>query len=65
MTEKHYVIQWRMHSQAKWITLDNHKFATLDEAVAIMKKKQATGLGWEKWRVAESYTVVRYKPVKE
>lgn len=65
MSEKHYVIQWKMDFRCKWITLDNHKFATLDEAVVIMKKKQAAGLPWERWRIAESYTVIRYKAVKE
>lgn len=65
MYEKHYVIQWKMNTGAKWITLDNHKYKTLDEATAVMKKKQAAGLRCEKWRIAESYVVVRYKPVKE
>lgn len=65
MTKKHYVIQCKMNTGAKWITLDNHKFATLDEATAVMKKKQAAGLACEKWRIAESYVTVRYKPVKE
>ena len=64
MTEKHYAIQWRIDSRSKWITLDNHKFATLEEAVAVMKKKQAAGLPCEKWRIAESYTIIRYKAVK-
>lgn len=49
MTKKHYVIQCKMNTGAKWITLDNHKFATLDEAAAVMKKKQAAGLACEKY----------------
>lgn len=64
MTKKHYVIQWKISARDKWITLDNHKFATLDEAITVMKKKRAAGLSCERWRIAESYTVIRYKAVK-
>lgn len=64
MNNKHYVIQWKMSVRDKWITLDYHKFATLDEAISVMKKKQAAGLACERWRIAESYTVIRYKAVK-
>lgn len=61
--EKHYVIQWRMDSRSKWITLD-YKYPTLEAAMESMKKKRAAGLRCEKWRLAESYTVIRYKAVK-
>ena len=60
---KHYVIQWKLDSRSKWITLDC-KYPTLDVATDIMNKKRAAGLPCEKWRIAESYTVVRYKAVK-
>lgn len=65
MTEKHYVIQWKLDSRSKWITLD-HKYPTLEVATETMEKKRAAGLRCEKWRIAESYTVtvVRYKAVK-
>lgn len=64
MSKKHYVIQWKLDSRGKWITLDNYKFPTLEAATEIMEKKRAAGLPCEKWRIAESYTVVRYKAVK-
>lgn len=65
MYEKHYVIQWKMNSDGKWITLDNHRFSTPEEANTIMEKKRRAGLSCERWRIAESYVVVRYKPVKQ
>lgn len=64
MSEKHYVIQWKLDGRGKWITLDNYKFPTLEAAMETMEKKRAAGLPCEKWRIAESYTVVRYKAVK-
>ena len=64
MYEKHYVIQWKMNGDSKWITLDNHTFRTLDDAMDIMEKKRKAGLPCENWRIAESYVVIRYKPVK-
>lgn len=62
MSEKHYVIQWKIDDKRKWITLDR-KYPTLESAVETMKRKRAAGLSCEKWRIAESYTVVRYKAV--
>lgn len=62
-TEKHYVIQWKMDSRSKWITLDC-KYPTLEIATETLEKKRRAGLRCEKWRIAESYTVVRYKAVK-
>lgn len=64
MNEKHYVIQWKMSERDKWITLD-HQYPTLEAAKATMKKKRAAGLSCERWRIAESYTVIRYKAVRE
>ena len=43
MTEKHYVIQWKIDSWSKWITLD-HKYQTLESAIETMEKKRAAGL---------------------
>lgn len=64
MEKKRYVIQWKMNTSSKWITLTNHQYPTLEEAMDIMEKKKRAGLSCEKWRIAESYIVVRYKAVK-
>lgn len=62
-SEKHYVIQWKADSRSEWLTI-GHKYPTLKSAVETMEKKRAAGLRCEKWRIAESYTVVRFKAVK-
>lgn len=64
MNEKHYVIQWKMDSNRPWITLDR-KYPTREIAESTMAAKRNAGLPCEKWRLAESYTVVRYKAVKD
>ena len=62
MTEKHYVIQWRVREWDKWESLPT-KYASHEEAKA---GAQMRGIKLGKYyRIAESYTVVRYKPVKE
>lgn len=61
-SEKHYVIQWKADSRSAWFTIPQ-KYPTLKSAVETMEKKRAAGLRCEKWRIAESYTVVRYKTV--
>ena len=36
MEKKHYVIQWKMNTSSKWITLANHQYPTLEEAMDII-----------------------------
>lgn len=62
--DKHYVLQWKPDSNRPWITLDR-KYPTLEVAENIMEAKRKADLPCAKWRVAESYTVVRYKAVKK
>ena len=64
MNDQHYVIQWRVNSDSPWLTLDR-KYPTREIAEATMEAKRKAGLACEKWRIAESYTVVRYKAIKE
>ena len=56
---KKYVLQMQAHGpDASWITLD-YEFDTLEEAKTALAQKS------EPWyRIAEVYTVTRYKPVK-
>lgn len=56
---KKYVLQMQAHAwDTSWITLD-FEFDTLEEAKAMLAQKP------EPWyRIAEAYTVTRYKPVK-
>ena len=57
---KRYVIQSRKFDWDTWRTLENHQFDTLEEA-----KKFFEALPFKKdYRIAESYVVVRFKPVK-
>lgn len=60
MNEKHYVIQWRVHSGDKWEALPV-KYPTPEAARAAMAKKPKG----PNYRIAASYTVVRYKAVKD
>lgn len=60
MNEKHYVLQMKRY---EWENLwDNlpRKYATYEEAEAELKKKNFPKL----YRIAESYTVIRYKAAK-
>lgn len=58
----YYVIQSKKHSwDTAWITWPNRQFATLDEAKAAF---EALPIKTDH-RIAEAYTVTRYKPVKE
>ena len=56
---KKYVLQMQAHAwDTRWITLD-FEFDTLEEAKAALAQRPGPG-----YRVAEAYTVTRYKPVK-
>lgn len=59
MNEKHYVLQSRFRDWEKWETLPG-QYATIQEAENARRKK----LFPNHYRIAESYTVVRYKAVK-
>ena len=61
MYEKHYVIQWRVREWDKWESLPTH-YSSLEEAKAGVQARNIK-LG-KYYRIAESYVVVRYKPVK-
>ncbi len=55
-----YVLQMREHSWTKtWITL-GQEFDSLDEAKAALAKRSPQSY----YRIAEAYTVTRYKAVK-
>lgn len=60
MNDKHYVIQRRFHSGDKWETLLT-KYPTPEVARQAIEQK----VKGPKYRIAESYTVVRYKAIKE
>lgn len=62
MEEKHYVIQYLMPGDNKWVSLPT-KYPTLIAAKEGAKRGRYR-LG-KCYRIAESYTIVRYKPVKE
>lgn len=62
---KKYVIQFRGHKsrydfKVVWSTSDNQQFNTLEEAKAAYDRLRFKS----DYRIAEAYTVVRYKPVK-
>lgn len=58
---KRYVIQSRRHDWDGWDTWPQYQYDTLAEARAAFEAlRDKRG-----YRIAEAYTVVRYKPVKE
>lgn len=59
MNEKHYVLQSRFRDWEKCETCPGH-YSTVNEAEAARKQKPFQN----HYRIAESYTVVRYKAVK-
>lgn len=61
MEKKHYVLQYKKYPHGGgWVTFDR-KYDTYEEAEAARQKT----LTPSSYRVAESYTVVRYKAVKK
>lgn len=57
----HYVIQSKTHPwDTTWITWTNRQFATLKEAQEFFDALPIKA----DHRIAEAYTVTRYKPVK-
>lgn len=60
MTEKHYIIQYKFQDWMKWENYPT-EYATLEEAKDALRKKKGIPAYM---RIAESYTVVRYKAVK-
>lgn len=62
MTEKHYILQYNRYHSDKYTTWENQprKYDTYAEAEAARLKMPAPSC----YRVAESYTVVRYKAAK-
>ena len=60
MNEKHYVLQYKRYPHSnQWETI-SRQYATYAEAEARRLQMPAPS----SYRVAESYTVVRYKAVK-
>lgn len=58
----YYVIQSKVHSwDTTWTTWPNRRFDTLEEARAAFEALPIKA----DHRIAEAYTVTRYKPVKE
>ena len=56
-----YVIQERTKPwENKWVTLELYRFETLERAMEILNKLPMK----QNYRIAEEYTVTRYKPVK-
>lgn len=57
-----YFLQMKVHSwdDKHWTTLDSRPFDTLEEAKAALTAKAFPSL----YRIAEAYTVTRYKAVK-
>lgn len=58
---KRYVIQSRVHDWDPWSTWPNHQYDTLKEARAAFETLPIK----HNHRIAEAYTVVRYKAVKQ
>lgn len=60
----YYVLQRRKYnwSDKYWETLENQRYNTIEEATAAL---DAHGRFKFEYRIAEAYTVVRYKPVKD
>lgn len=54
-----YVLQMRVQPRKKWETVSK-RFATVEEAEAALKSRPIQSI----YRIAEEYTVVRYKEVK-
>ena len=61
MEKKHYVLQFRKypHSDKYWVTMAG-EYKTAEEAEGVRLRMPVPS--W--YRVAESYTVIRYKAVK-
>lgn len=60
--ESYYVIQSKAKPwDTKWNTWSNRRFATLEEAQAFFDALPVKA----DHRIAEAYTVTRYKPVRE
>ncbi len=60
-TKTYYVIQSKKFDwETKWTTWENRRFSTLAEAQAFF----ATLPIKSNYRIAQAYTVTRYKPVK-
>lgn len=62
---KRYVIQMYTHKRRsdlyrRWVTLESMQYDTLEEAKAAFARLPIKA----DRRIAEAYTVVRYKPVK-
>ena len=62
---KRYVIQMYTHKKRsdlyrRWVTLESMQYDTLEEAKAAFERLPIKA----DHRIAEAYTVVRYKPVK-
>lgn len=60
--EAYYVLQMKRHpwDDKHWDTLGGQHYRTVDEARAAMEQKPIKSL----YRIAEAYTVIRYKVVK-
>ena len=60
--ETYFVLQMREHTwdEKHWQTLDGTHYATAEEAEEARKKKAFPKF----YRVAQAYTVIRYKAVK-
>ena len=54
-----YVLQMKEYRTGKWLALPE-PFDTLEQAKAALAERRPQSL----YRVAEAYTVTRYKPVK-
>lgn len=62
---KRYVIQMYTHKKRsdlyrRWVTLESMQYDTLEEAKSAFERLPIKA----DHRIAEAYTVVRYKPVK-
>ena len=60
MSEKHYVLQYKRYPHSNQRDTLHRHYATYEEAESRRLQMPAPNL----WRVAESYTVARYKAVK-
>lgn len=60
MDEKHYVLQYRKYPHSNTWETCSRPIKTYEQAEALRKRMPAPSL----YRVAESYTVIRYKAVK-
>ena len=55
-----YVIQFQ-HLDGRWVTLEDRQFDTLAEAQAAYRALPIRA----HYRIAQAYTVTRYRPVRE